>query len=177
MKHLSHQPSTGYADYIHASDRQCPLCNAYLIRTPRRPLDRLWSIFKPVLRYRCQRFACQWHGNLAQRSATHNAADPAAPGNSARGEGTARSPRAARSRDMPKAFIVHMVLAVSGGVLVILVGNSDPTVVREVVWTALGQHNASGDGGTPNQPPASQRMRADATMGVADTTVREAAKQ
>ncbi len=168
MKHLSQQPSTGYADYIHASDRQCPLCAAYLLRTPRRPVDRFWSIFKPVLRYRCQRFACQWHGNLAQHTA-----DDVARGGSAPGNGPAR---AARNKEVPMAFIAHIVFAASGGLLVILVGNSDPTVVREVVWTALGQGGGSDRSGTQSYLPASQRVRTDARPGITDTTVREAAK-
>lgn len=173
MKHLSQQPSTGYADYIHASNRQCPLCAAYLLRTPRRPVDRLWSIFKPVLRYRCQRFACQWQGNLTQA----NAGRDAAPRGSASGNGPVR---ARRSKEVPMAFIAHIVLAVSGGLLVIVVGNSDPTVVREVAWTALGQDSgpdsASNSSGTQSYLPASQRARTNAGPGVADTTIREPAR-
>ena len=168
MKHLSQQPSTGYADYIHASDHQCPLCAAYLLRTPRRPVDRLWSIFKPVLRYRCQRFACQWHGNLAQRSV-----GDVAPG----GSGPAkRTVRAARNKEVSMAFIAHIALAVSGGLLVILVGNSDPTVVREIVWTALGPGGGSDRGVAQGHPPVSQRMRTEAGPGITDTTVRDAAR-
>lgn len=52
------------ADYIGVSHHCCMMCGANLIRTPRRPLDRLWSLFVPVFRYRCNRYACQWTGNL-----------------------------------------------------------------------------------------------------------------
>ena len=170
VKHPSRLARIGYADYLHASDRQCPLCNAYLLRTPRRPVDRLWSIFRPVLRYRCRRFACQWQGNLVQRSAARPPGS-GAPGSGADGEGTART---ARTRDVPMAFIAHLVLALSGCALVILVGTADAAPVNRVVGTDPAQDNPSGSGNTQAQPLASQRMRADATPGGSRTTVREA---
>ncbi len=46
------------------SRRHCPLCGATLVRTPRRLIDRLFSRFMPMLRYRCERFLCQWQGNM-----------------------------------------------------------------------------------------------------------------
>ncbi len=46
------------------SRRCCPLCGATLVRTPRRLIDRLLSHFMPILRYRCERFLCQWQGNM-----------------------------------------------------------------------------------------------------------------
>ena len=46
------------------SRHHCPLCGATLVRTPRRLIDRLLSRFTPMLRYRCERFLCQWQGNL-----------------------------------------------------------------------------------------------------------------
>lgn len=52
------------ADYISVSSHHCAQCGGNLIRTPRRPIDHFWSIFVPVHRYRCNRFACQWTGNL-----------------------------------------------------------------------------------------------------------------
>ena len=55
---------TKRSDYLEPSPYRCVQCNADLIRTPRRPIDWLLSIFSPVLRYRCTRFACQWTGNL-----------------------------------------------------------------------------------------------------------------
>ncbi len=42
----------------------CPQCGGRLIRIARRPLDRLLSRFSPVQRYRCERFNCQWEGNV-----------------------------------------------------------------------------------------------------------------
>ena len=42
----------------------CPVCNASTNRIPRRFVDLLLSIFKPVRRYRCRSFKCTWEGNL-----------------------------------------------------------------------------------------------------------------
>lgn len=52
------------ADYVSVSKHACALCGGNLIRTPCRPIDRLWNLFVPVHRYRCSRFSCQWTGNL-----------------------------------------------------------------------------------------------------------------
>jgi hypothetical protein len=52
------------ADYVSVSHHHCAQCGGNLIRTPRRPIDHIWSLFVPVLRYRCNRFACQWTGNV-----------------------------------------------------------------------------------------------------------------
>ena len=52
------------ADYVSVSHHLCPLCGGNLIQTPRRPVDRFWSLFVSVHRYRCNRFSCQWAGNL-----------------------------------------------------------------------------------------------------------------
>lgn len=43
---------------------QCPLCAGALIRIPRRPIDRFTSLFGEHHRFRCERFNCQWEGNL-----------------------------------------------------------------------------------------------------------------
>lgn len=49
----------------------CPQCGAHLIRIARRPFDRVLSRLVPVQRYRCERFNCQWEGNLrVQASST-----------------------------------------------------------------------------------------------------------
>lgn len=52
------------ADYLSISARPCPLCAGSLTRTPERPIDEFWSLFVPVHRFRCNRFSCQWTGNL-----------------------------------------------------------------------------------------------------------------
>jgi hypothetical protein len=51
-------------DYVSATRHSCPVCSAALVRTPRRPVDYLISRFTPVQRFRCERFSCQWQGNL-----------------------------------------------------------------------------------------------------------------
>ena len=62
--------------YRYASDKQCPLCGGRLIRTPRRLQDRLWSLVEPMMRFRCDRFSCQWVGNISGRGTSK----PAVPG-------------------------------------------------------------------------------------------------
>jgi hypothetical protein len=52
------------ADYVSVSHHLCTHCGANLTRTPSRPIDHVWSLFVPMHRYRCNRFACQWTGNL-----------------------------------------------------------------------------------------------------------------
>ena len=45
----------------------CPVCGQHkLIRIHRRPIDRFWSIFGHLRRYRCYVFSCQWEGNLKE---------------------------------------------------------------------------------------------------------------
>lgn len=61
--------SAAASSYRYTSDKQCPLCGGRLIRTPRRLQDRLWSMVEPVMRFRCDRFACQWIGNIDGRNA------------------------------------------------------------------------------------------------------------
>lgn len=48
--------------------RRCPECDGELLRAIRLPVDRLVSVYKPVHRYRCQSFDCQWQGRLALES-------------------------------------------------------------------------------------------------------------
>lgn len=44
----------------------CPICKGPVERIPRRFIDRLTSLFKPVHRYRCfsKGWGCDWEGNL-----------------------------------------------------------------------------------------------------------------
>lgn len=42
----------------------CPRCKGYVIRVPRRLVDRLVSLLLPRQRYACQSMACHWEGNL-----------------------------------------------------------------------------------------------------------------
>lgn len=120
MRHETHIHLSGNADYVAVSKHQCPACQGYLIRTPRRSVDRVLSLFLPVLRYRCQRFSCQWHGNLRM--------DRGAGTSAARGEGSAGVAARTRHRSnrLPLSFTVHMALSFAGMVLVVLVGTVEP---------------------------------------------------
>jgi hypothetical protein len=61
------QTTTIYASKtspFNASRPFCPACKDYLMRIPRRFIDRIFSQVFPVQRYRCQHFTCQWEGNI-----------------------------------------------------------------------------------------------------------------
>lgn len=47
----------------------CPLCQTAVRRIPRRPTDRLLSLFRPAWRFRCVAPCCGWEA-LVQRGAT-----------------------------------------------------------------------------------------------------------
>jgi hypothetical protein len=66
-------PESEFPDYIGVRKYRCPNCDAKLIRTARRPIDRLLSLFVPQLRFRCTRFQCQWVGNIRMDEASHEA--------------------------------------------------------------------------------------------------------
>lgn len=119
MNHRAHNLMSNRADYVRVSDRRCPLCDGLLLRAPRRPVDRLRSVFKPVSRYRCYRHSCQWIGNLPRRTAAGQAAADA------------------RGGRVPVAFITCMTLAIGGVILVLVVGNSEPLAVQDAIgWSA-----------------------------------------
>ena len=50
--------------YLWAKRPPCPKCGGELSRVSRRLIDRLQSLLRPVHRYRCRNFSCQWVGNL-----------------------------------------------------------------------------------------------------------------
>ena len=112
-------PTTGLSDYLSFSDQVCPQCAGDLMRTSRRSIDRLTSLFIPVHRYRCCRFSCQWQGNLR------------APGEA---QGLVPDPMGAERRvsRLPVSFIVNIVLVVTGVVLVVAVSVTDSFQGREV---------------------------------------------
>ena len=43
----------------------CPKCGSLAVRVARRPVDRLYSLIRPVRRYQCSAQDCRWIGNLA----------------------------------------------------------------------------------------------------------------
>ncbi len=47
--------------------RTCPQCGDSVLRIHRRIIDRLYSLYQPVLRYQCTSLECGWQGNLPKR--------------------------------------------------------------------------------------------------------------
>ena len=106
--------------YRYASDKQCPVCGGRLIRTPRRLQDRLWSMAEPVMRFRCDRFSCQWVGNISGRG------------------GAKRLARAAgSSRLLPGATLVALLLVGVGLVTLALFATTDVFESAAVRSTAM----------------------------------------
>ena len=100
-------PITGTVDYVGISQHTCPVCNGQLLRTRRRAVDRLSSLFVPVHRYRCHVFSCQWVGNFGTQADRVGS----------RGE-----------RQIPKkpmSFVVNMVLAATGLAVVLVLTTTD----------------------------------------------------
>jgi hypothetical protein len=58
--------------YSNAEDGRltCPQCGHALIRVARRPIDRLFSLFTMVHRFRCRNHECRWEGNIRSRHAS-----------------------------------------------------------------------------------------------------------
>ena len=162
MNHQFHNTMWVHADYVRVGDHKCPICNAFLVRTPRRLVDRLWGIFKPVLRYRCQRFSCQWHGNLSKRKP-----DGAVPRASA--QSLVREKR-------PVAFITLMVLALAGAILVIAVGTTEPAVFREALWIGSDETRETAAGVAQDNTPNPLALRSTAEPGTAVDIVFQAKK-
>lgn len=106
--------------YFTVSEVHCPLCQGKLLRERRRMVDRLRSLLKPVKRYRCENFDCQWVGNIANPLADVPATGVAA---GAQFRGTADE----QSRDVPVLFVVHMVLVAVGVVFVFVFSAMEPT--------------------------------------------------
>lgn len=98
--------------YVTASGLVCPFCQGALLREPRRIVDRLHSLVRPVKRYRCEKFGCQWVGNLPASQADAQV----------RGEGDVSS------HPVPAAFVVHMVLAAAGVVFVLVFSAMEPSL-------------------------------------------------
>ena len=53
----------------------CPECGGPMSRIPRRLIDRVLSLVRPVQRYRCRNFACQWEGNVAVKAGGNDTSD------------------------------------------------------------------------------------------------------
>lgn len=105
--------------YLAVSDAICPCCQGKLVRERRRVVDRLSSLIRPVKRYRCENFACQWMGNLGKPATGRSGTGMAA---GAQSEGDEDQ----RSSGVPAAFIVHMILVAVGAVFVIVYSTLEP---------------------------------------------------
>ena len=101
-----------YARYI---VRSCPKCRSALQRVWRRPIDRFVSLFVPVHRFRCEKFVCQWAGNLRVRDTLGPSVQPET-------DNILLNPVPAR---VPRTFIGSMVLVAVGIVAIILVPVAD----------------------------------------------------
>lgn len=101
---------------------RCPSCQGTLVRERRRIVDRLHSMIKPVKRFRCETFDCQWVGNMADTDTVTYGATP--------GAGTGAGPGVEGDRDrrdsgVPTSFIVHMVLVAVAAVFVIVYSTTE----------------------------------------------------
>lgn len=52
-----------------APPHTCPACGGHVTRIRRRTMDRILGLFSPVWRYHCDKFGCDWEGNLSASSA------------------------------------------------------------------------------------------------------------
>jgi hypothetical protein len=111
-------PNKSQPEALAADPFNCPMCRGRLIRARRRVVDRLRSLFSPVKRYRCANFACQWHGNIAERRTEQweDSISDAPP------QGDRKRPKGS----VPAAFVVHMVLVVVGVVFVLVFSSLEP---------------------------------------------------
>lgn len=109
----------------------CPKCGDDLSRIPRRPIDRAFSMFFPVQRFRCHFFSCHWEGNI--RLTRQESVAMEAEADSTNELGT-RASRYSTPRKVPRSFVVNMCLAGAGLVAVFVFSTtellSDPEVTR-----------------------------------------------
>lgn len=61
-------------------DVQCPRCGGRLSRIHRRRIDRLLNLVRPLKRYRCETYGCQWAGNVRARGQDSASSPPARTG-------------------------------------------------------------------------------------------------
>jgi len=61
------------------SRTHCPDCGGPTSRIPRRLIDRAVSLLRPMQRYRCRSFACQWVGNFPLKAGGSDTTDRPTP--------------------------------------------------------------------------------------------------
>lgn len=109
----------------------CPSCNGKLIRERRRMVDRLQSLVRPLRRYRCDNFGCQWVGNIPRKKSDISASGVA--------QGIASPNDAdAPTRLVPASVIVQMVLVAAGALFVVWYGTMESTPQLEEGEPTLG---------------------------------------
>jgi len=110
--------TTVVRSYVTTSIHPCPQCHGPLMRMPRRIVDRAWSLFQPVQRFRCNHFACQWSGNF-----------PTPPSKTGRPDSGQGTPLPAlldnQPERLPRTFIVSMVLTALGLVGLVVLSQWD----------------------------------------------------
>ncbi len=118
-------------------DRACPQCGRSLFRTWRRPVDRFTSMFKPVQRFRCEHFSCQWEGSVPVPREDFVSTDAEF--------GTPLRPRPARdAADLPWSFVIHTSLALAGLVLcVVLIATDTLVIAQQLVYDESGGNTLS----------------------------------
>ncbi len=133
----THAPARHSHGYSAISANECPKCAGRLLRTWRRPFDRLTSLVSPVQRFRCEYFACQWEGNLpaaredfVPTEAQFGALEPA------------MGRRA--SSTLPWSFVVNTSLALAGVTACVAIATTDlPLYEQEVAYTEPGSYALS----------------------------------
>jgi hypothetical protein len=62
------QPVSGSSGHVFSvASERCPACGDIVSRIPRRPIDRILSVFVSMRRYRCPNVLCVWEGNVRDR--------------------------------------------------------------------------------------------------------------
>jgi hypothetical protein len=105
-------PATAPAE--HATAPLCPCCQGRLLRTWRRPGDRILNFFVALHRYRCQEHHCRWEGNI-RRSRTSPSATQ---GNHAPLDQT-------QDRTVPVTFVACMLLSLAAATVVFVAAHTD----------------------------------------------------
>lgn len=132
---------TAQVTYTGVTKRVCPSCSGNMVRTRRRQIDRVFSWFVPVQRYRCESFSCQWAGNFRAYDASHGASQSHSSGADSTSAGLLNNPPTA---EVPKSFIAHLVLAAVGAAFVLVytttdwlsVGDSETADAQHEAWLA-----------------------------------------
>ena len=100
----------------------CPKCGDYLSRIPRRSIDRAFSAFFPVQRFRCHFFSCHWEGNV--RLTRQQSAAMEAKADSTNAMGT-RASAHSTPRKVPRSFVINMCLTGAGLVAVFVFSTTE----------------------------------------------------